>query len=176
MHDLTDLYQITSWSWSQHLIYYKDAYCNKQPLIIDKDSRSTVPTQKSRAWLGIIGNVINPYNVKRMLSAGLPADLVLQTTTGHLNEHYNLGPKLVLDYSGTTFIFLHRPVGYEFACNSPTKWNLLTAADVQRKTTIIHHLPGHSNVASIHRAYGDFVEAHLVIDFVLKMKFHLSTL
>lgn len=43
-----------------------------------------------------------PHNVKRMLSAGLQADSVLKTKTGHLKEFYNLGQKLGHGQFGST--------------------------------------------------------------------------
>ncbi|KAJ0714666.1 putative protein kinase CAMK-CDPK family [Helianthus annuus] len=177
------------WSRSPDLIDYKDEECNK----VDKDPRSPVAVQNAPSPLMIIAkNDTKPspphtapnqdvkrsekdgslqpkvaYNVKRMLSAGLRADSVLKTKTGHLKEYYNLGPKLGHGQFGTTFICIERTTGKEFACKSIAKRKLLTEEDVEdvrREIEIMHHLSGHANVVSIQGAYEDSVAVHLVME------------
>ncbi|GFY97997.1 calmodulin-domain protein kinase cdpk isoform 2 [Actinidia rufa] len=84
-----------------------------------------------------------PYNVKRMSSAGLQANSVLRTKTGHLKEYYNLGRKLGHGQFGTTFLCVEKGTGKEYACKSIAKRKLLTeddVDDVRREIEIMHHL------------------------------------
>ncbi|KAI3822675.1 hypothetical protein L1987_10270 [Smallanthus sonchifolius] len=181
-------------SRSPDLIYYKNEEFNEKPQSIDKDTRSAFPVQETPPRLVIVAktdtkpsqpivpnremnqdvkqskvasNVKKPYNVKRMLSAGLQADSVLKTKTGHLKEYYNLGPKLGHGQFGTTFICIEKTTGKEFACKSIAKRKLLTEEDVEdvrREIEIMHHLSGHPNVVSIQGAYEDSVAVHLVME------------
>ncbi|XP_057506199.1 calcium-dependent protein kinase 26-like [Actinidia eriantha] len=108
-----------------------------------------------------------PYNVKRMSSAGLQANSVLRTKTGHLKEYYNLGRKLGHGQFGTTFLCVEKGTGKEYACKSIAKRKLLTeddVDDVRREIEIMHHLSGHRNVISIKGAYEDAVAVHVVME------------
>lgn len=108
-----------------------------------------------------------PHNVKRMASAGLQADSVLKTKTGHLKEHYNLGEKLGHGQFGTTFLCTEKGTGKKYACKSIAKRKLLTdedVDDVRREIQIMHHLSGHPNVISIKGAYEDSVAVHVVME------------
>ncbi|KAL7596270.1 hypothetical protein Lser_V15G28622 [Lactuca serriola] len=112
-------------------------------------------------------NAKKQNNVKRMLSAGLQADKVLKTKTGHLKEYYNLGQKLGHGQFGTTFLCIEKTTGKEFACKSIAKRKLLTdddVEDVRREIEIMHHLSGNPNVVSIQGAYEDSVAVHLVME------------
>ncbi|KAK9986514.1 hypothetical protein SO802_031465 [Lithocarpus litseifolius] len=108
-----------------------------------------------------------PYNVKRLASAGLRADSVLQTKTGHLKEYYNLGPKLGHGQFGTTFLCVEKGTGRQYACKSIAKRKLLTnedVEDVRREIQIMHHLAGQPNIISIKGAYEDAVAVHVVME------------
>ncbi|KAJ8574165.1 hypothetical protein K7X08_025970 [Anisodus acutangulus] len=108
-----------------------------------------------------------PHNVKRMASAGLQADSVLKTKTGHLKEYYNLGEKLGHGQFGTTFLCIEKGTGKKYACKSIAKRKLLTdedVDDVRREIQIMHHLSGHPNVISIKGAYEDAVAVHVVME------------
>ncbi|KAI3823385.1 hypothetical protein L1987_04820 [Smallanthus sonchifolius] len=182
------------WSRSPDLMYYKNEEFNKQPPLVDKDPKSPIPIQKPPPRLVIVAKndtkpsqpmlsnhemnhdvkqsekvvtVKKAYNVKRMLSAGLQADTVLKTKTGHLKEYYNLGPKLGHGQFGTTFLCVEKTTGKQFACKSIAKRKLLTEEDVEdvrREIEIMHHLSGHPNVVSIQGAYEDSVAVHLVME------------
>ncbi|KAI7728692.1 hypothetical protein M8C21_019063, partial [Ambrosia artemisiifolia] len=184
------------WSRSPDTIDYKNEECNKDPrsavvvqkapsplVIIAKDNTkpSLPPIVSNQETIQdvkqsekdvtsqpkVVSNVKNPYTVKRMLSAGLRADSVLKTKTGHLKEYYNLGPKLGHGQFGTTFICIERTTGKEFACKSIAKRKLLTEEDVEdvrREVEIMHHISGHPNVVSIQGAYEDSVAVHLVME------------
>ncbi|PON98383.1 Calcium dependent protein kinase [Trema orientale] len=107
------------------------------------------------------------HNVKRLASAGLQADSVLQTKTGHLKEYYNLGHKLGNGQFGTTFLCVEKTTGKEYACKSIAKRKLLTkddVDDVRREIQIMHHLAGNSSVVSIKGAYEDAVAVHVVME------------
>lgn len=108
-----------------------------------------------------------PRSVKRLGSAGLRAESVLQTKTGHLKEHYNLGDKLGSGQFGTTFLCVEKGTGKEYACKSIAKRRLLTdddVEDVRREIQIMHHLAGNSDVISIKGAYEDAVAVHVVME------------
>ncbi|CAK9160849.1 unnamed protein product [Ilex paraguariensis] len=107
------------------------------------------------------------HNVKRMSSAGLQAESVLKTKTGHLKEYYNLGRKLGHGQFGTTFLCVEKATGKEYACKSIAKRKLLTkddVDDVRREIEIMHHLSGHPNVITIKGAYEDAVAVHVVME------------
>lgn len=106
-------------------------------------------------------------HVKRISSAGLRADSVLQTKTGHLKEFYKLGRKLGHGQFGTSFLCVEKGTGKEYACKSIAKRKLLTREDVEdvrREIQIMHHLAGSSNVISIKGAYEDPVAVHVVME------------
>nr|GEU98256.1 calcium-dependent protein kinase 26-like [Tanacetum cinerariifolium] len=130
-------------------------------VIVKQKSKSTQQQPK------VTPNVKQAHNVKRMLSAGLQADRVLKTKTGHLKEYYNLGQKLGHGQFGTTFLCTEKTTGKEFACKSIAKRKLITdddVEDVRREIEIMHHLSGHPNVVSIQGAYEDSVAVHLVME------------
>ncbi|KAL5545665.1 hypothetical protein UlMin_005352 [Ulmus minor] len=108
-----------------------------------------------------------PQSIKRLASAGLEAESVLQKKTGHLKEYYNLGRKLGNGQFGTTFLCVEKATGKEYACKSIAKRKLLTlddVDDVRREIQIMHHLAGNSNVISIKGAYEDAVAVHVVME------------
>ncbi|KAF9595433.1 hypothetical protein IFM89_000351 [Coptis chinensis] len=108
-----------------------------------------------------------PPNFKRVQSAGLRAESVLQRKTGNLKEVYSLGRKLGQGQFGTTFYCLEKSTGKEFACKSIAKRKLMTEEDVEdvrREIQIMHHLAGHPNVISITGAYEDPVAVHVVME------------
>ncbi|KAJ0028856.1 hypothetical protein Pint_36207 [Pistacia integerrima] len=108
-----------------------------------------------------------PHNVRRMASAGLRTDSVLQTKTGHLKEYYSLGRKLGHGQFGTTFLVLEKGTGKEYACKSIAKRKLITTDDVddvRREIQIMHHLAGHSSAVTIKGAYEDPVAVHVVME------------
>ncbi|PIA54234.1 hypothetical protein AQUCO_00900644v1 [Aquilegia coerulea] len=106
-------------------------------------------------------------NIKRVQSAGLQTDSVLQRKTGNMKETYSLGRKLGQGQFGTTFYCFEKATGKEFACKSIAKRKLTTQEDVEdvrREIQIMHHLAGHPNVISITGAYEDAVAVHLVME------------
>ncbi|GER44819.1 calcium-dependent protein kinase [Striga asiatica] len=108
-----------------------------------------------------------PHNVKRAMSAGLRADSILRTKTGHLKEHFNLGQKLGHGQFGTTFLCTEKKTGKKYACKSIAKRKLLNQEDledVRREVEIMHHLSGNPSVVSIKGAYEDSVAVHVVME------------
>ncbi|XP_042490913.1 calcium-dependent protein kinase 20-like isoform X3 [Macadamia integrifolia] len=108
-----------------------------------------------------------PTHIKRVSSAGLQADSVLQRKTENLKEKYSLGRKLGQGQFGTTFYCLEKGTGKELACKSIAKRKLTTEEDVEdvrREIQIMHHLAGHPNVIQINGAYEDAVAVHVVME------------
>ncbi|KAL8162060.1 hypothetical protein V2J09_013549 [Rumex salicifolius] len=108
-----------------------------------------------------------PLQFKRVPSAGLQVESVLQKKTGSVKEFYTLGRKLGQGQFGTTFLCIDKETGEEFACKSIAKRKLLTdedVEDVRREIQIMHHLSGNHNVVSIKAAYEDAVAVHLVME------------
>ncbi|KAL9809335.1 putative calcium-dependent protein kinase 1 CAMK-CDPK family [Arabidopsis thaliana] len=108
-----------------------------------------------------------PKHMKRVSSAGLRTESVLQRKTENFKEFYSLGRKLGQGQFGTTFLCVEKTTGKEFACKSIAKRKLLTdedVEDVRREIQIMHHLAGHPNVISIKGAYEDVVAVHLVME------------
>ncbi|KAF7818880.1 calcium-dependent protein kinase 26-like [Senna tora] len=108
-----------------------------------------------------------PHIVKRLESAGLEADSVLQTKTGHLKEFYKLGKKLGHGQFGTSFLCVEKATGKQYACKSIAKRKLLNnedLEDVRREIQIMHHLSGSPNVVSIKGAYEDAIAVHVVME------------
>ncbi|KAK6929009.1 EF-hand domain [Dillenia turbinata] len=108
-----------------------------------------------------------PLHFKRVSSAGLRTESVLQTKTGNIKEFFSLGRKLGQGQFGTTFLCVEKATGKEYACKSIAKRKLLTDEDVQdvrREIQIMHHLAGHPNVISIRGAYEDAVAVHVVME------------
>ncbi|KAL7613405.1 calcium-dependent protein kinase 1 [Lactuca sativa] len=105
--------------------------------------------------------------MKRVSSAGLRTDSVLQRKTGNLKEFFSLGKKLGQGQFGTTFLCIEKASGELYACKSIAKRKLLTdedVEDVRREIQIMHHLAEHRNVISIKGAYEDAVAVHLVME------------
>ncbi|KAJ0526088.1 putative protein kinase CAMK-CDPK family [Helianthus annuus] len=143
---------------SQTVVDFQEAYQD-----VKQSENIVVVKQESK----LSQHVKKPYNVKRMLSAGLQADSVLKTKTGHLKEYYNLGPKLGHGQFGTTFLCIEKTTGKRFACKSIARRKLLIEEDVEDvrwEIEIMHHLSGHPNVVSIQGAYEDSVAVHLVME------------
>ncbi|KAL0900450.1 hypothetical protein Bca101_084411 [Brassica carinata] len=108
-----------------------------------------------------------PKHMRRLSSAGLRTESVLQRKTENFKEFYSLGRKLGQGQFGTTFLCLEKGTGNEYACKSISKRKLLTdedVEDVRREIQIMHHLAGHPNVISIKGAYEDVVAVHLVME------------
>ncbi|KAL1201416.1 Calcium-dependent protein kinase 1 [Cardamine amara subsp. amara] len=108
-----------------------------------------------------------PKHMKRVSSAGLRTESVLQRKTENFKQFYSLGRKLGQGQFGTTFLCVEKTTGKEFACKSIAKRKLLTdedVEDVRREIQIMHHLAGHPNVISIKGAYEDVVAVHLVME------------
>lgn len=108
-----------------------------------------------------------PHNVKKLASAGLKTDSVLQRKTISLKEFYTLGAKLGQGQFGTTFLCVEKATGKEYACKSIMKRKLLTdedVEDVRREIQIMHHLAGSSNVISIKEASEDAVAVHVIME------------
>ncbi|CAL5431869.1 unnamed protein product [Camellia sinensis] len=124
--------------------------------MVKEETKPAQPTRPRKA-----------HNVKRMASAGLQAESLLKTKTGHLKEFYNLGQKLGHGQFGTTFLCVEKATGKKYACKSIAKRKLLTeddVDDVRREIEIMHHLYGHPNVISIKGAYEDAVAVHVVME------------
>ncbi|XP_020888404.1 calcium-dependent protein kinase 2 isoform X1 [Arabidopsis lyrata subsp. lyrata] len=105
--------------------------------------------------------------MRRVSSAGLRTESVLQRKTENFKEFYSLGRKLGQGQFGTTFLCLEKGTGNEYACTSISKRKLLTdedVEDVRREIQIMHHLAGHPNVISIKGAYEDVAAVHLVME------------
>ncbi|KAM0943595.1 putative protein kinase CAMK-CDPK family [Dioscorea sansibarensis] len=108
-----------------------------------------------------------PPRVKRVASAGLQTDSVLQRKTEKLKDIYSLGRKLGQGQFGTTYLCIEKATGKEFACKSIAKRKLVTEEDVEdvrREIQIMHHMAGNPNVISIIGAYEDAVAVHLVME------------
>ncbi|KAK2971316.1 hypothetical protein RJ640_001342 [Escallonia rubra] len=108
-----------------------------------------------------------PPQMKRVLSAGLRTDSVLQTRTGNLKEFFSLGKKLGQGQFGVTFLCVEKATGKEYACKSIAKRKLLTdedVEDVRREIQIMHHLAGNPNVIAIKGAYEDAIAVHVVME------------
>jgi len=106
-------------------------------------------------------------SVKRVSSAGLRVDSVLQRETDNFKEFFTLGRKLGQGQFGTTFLCVEKATGQEYACKSIAKRKLVTdddVEDVRREIQIMHHLAGHPNVISIKGAYEDAMAVHVVME------------
>ncbi|XP_050210077.1 calcium-dependent protein kinase 1-like [Mercurialis annua] len=136
-----------------------------------KEPESPLPVQSSppQAQQVVIEKEgsVKAKKMKRVCSAGLKVDSVLQTQTGNLKELYSLGKKLGQGQFGTTFLCVEKGTGKEYACKSIAKRKLLTdedVEDVRREIQIMHHLAGHPNVISIKGAYEDVAAIHVVME------------
>ncbi|KAM7467775.1 hypothetical protein LguiB_015337 [Lonicera macranthoides] len=108
-----------------------------------------------------------PPQLKRVLSAGLRTDSVLQTKTGNLKEFFTLGKKLGQGQFGTTFLCVEKASGKKYACKSIAKRKLVAeddVEDVRREIQIMHHLAGNPNVIAIKGAYEDAIAVHVVME------------
>lgn len=108
-----------------------------------------------------------PHQIKRVESAGLQVDSVLQRKTGSLKDVYTLGRKLGQGQFGTTYFCVDKVTGKECACKSIAKRKLVMQEDVEdvrKEIQIMHHLAGHPNVISILGAYEDAVAVHVVME------------
>ncbi|KAL0344861.1 UNVERIFIED_CONTAM: Calcium-dependent protein kinase [Sesamum radiatum] len=108
-----------------------------------------------------------PSHMKRISSAGLQVESVLQRKTGNLKDIYTLGKKLGQGQFGTTFLCVEKATHQEFACKTIAKRKLTTEEDVEdvrREIQIMHHLAGHPNVISIVGAYEDAVAVHVIME------------
>ncbi|KAJ1392758.1 Serine/threonine-protein kinase, active site [Sesbania bispinosa] len=100
-------------------------------------------------------------------TAGLQAESVLLTKSGHFKEYYNLGLELGKGQYGTTSLCLEKATGKKYACKSIPKVKLVRhddVEDVRREIQIMHHLAGSPNVISIKGAYEDAVAVHVVME------------
>lgn len=105
--------------------------------------------------------------MKRVSSAGLQVESVLQRKTENMKEKFTLGRKLGQGQFGTTFLCVEKGSNKEFACKTIAKRKLTTPEDVEdvrREIQIMHHLAGHPNVISIVGAYEDAVAVHVVME------------
>ncbi|XP_042050077.1 calcium-dependent protein kinase 20-like [Salvia splendens] len=108
-----------------------------------------------------------PAHIKRVSSAGLQVESVLQRKTENMKEKFTLGRKLGQGQFGTTFLCIEKGTNKEFACKTIAKRKLTTPEDVEdvrREIQIMHHLAGHPNVISIVGAFEDAVAVHVVME------------
>ncbi|KAI4348853.1 hypothetical protein L6164_009523 [Bauhinia variegata] len=135
--------------------------------IWDKEMARPAPRTKQENRPAVPAKPKLTHNFKRLATAGLQAESVLQTKTGHLKEYYNLGKKLGNGQFGTIFLCVEKETGKQYACKSIAKRKLLTdddVEDVRREIQIMHHLSGSQDVISIKGAYEDPVAVHLVME------------
>ncbi|WOG98234.1 hypothetical protein DCAR_0417575 [Daucus carota subsp. sativus] len=110
---------------------------------------------------------VKDKNMKRMTSAGLQVESVLQRKTGNLKEDYSIGKKLGQGQFGTTYLCVEKKSKKEFACKSIAKRKLVTKEDVEdvrREIQIMHHMAGNPHVVSIVAAYEDAVAVYLMME------------
>ncbi|KAJ4869843.1 Calcium-dependent protein kinase 2 [Raphanus sativus] len=142
----------------------------KQEVVLQVDktkSEATKPDAKSETNPEKKPEPNKPKHMRRVSSAGLRTESVLQRKTENFKEFYSLGRKLGQGQFGTTFLCVEKGTGNEYACKSISKRKLLTdedVEDVRREIQIMHHLAGHPNVISIKGAYEDVVAVHLVME------------
>lgn len=138
-----------------------------EPMKHKEEEKTSVHKKQESPRPAVHAKPKKPHNVKRLSSAGLRAESVLRTKTGHLKEYYNLGHKLGNGQFGTTFLCVEKGTGKEYACKSIAKRKLITSEDVEdvrREIQIMHHLAGHSNAVLIKGAYEDSVAVHVVME------------
>ncbi|CAN7010450.1 unnamed protein product [Brassica rapa subsp. trilocularis] len=137
----------------------------KQEVVVQVET--TKPETKSEIKPETKPDPNKPKHMRRVSSAGLRTESVLQRKTENFKEFYSLGRKLGQGQFGTTFLCVEKGTGKEYACKSISKRKLLTdedVEDVRREIQIMHHLAGHPNVISIKGAYEDVVAVHLVME------------
>lgn len=130
-----------------------------EPVTISEEKKEVKPVEPAKPK--------KPHHIKRVSSAGLQIDSVLQRRTENLKEIYSLGRKLGQGQFGTTYLCIEKAMGKEYACKSIAKRKLTTEEDVEdvrREIQIMHHLAGHPNVISIMGAYEDGVAVHVVME------------
>ncbi|XP_074370730.1 calcium-dependent protein kinase 20-like isoform X1 [Apium graveolens] len=135
----------------------KAGVANKHVKIVEEDSASK-PSATDDA---------KNRNMKRMASAGLQVDSVLQRKTGNLKDFYGIGKKLGQGQFGTTYLCVEKSSKKEFACKAIAKRKLVTKEDVEdvrREIQIMHHVAGHPNVISIVAAYEDAVAVYVIME------------
>ncbi|CAN4106918.1 unnamed protein product [Withania somnifera] len=124
----------------------------KQLTMPKSEPKEVEPVKKEEGPL----NPKKPVEMKRVGSAGLRTDSILQKKTGNLKE-------TIWNYVQ----MCRKATGKEYACKSIAKRKLLTdddVEDVRREIQIMHHLAGHPNVISIKGAYEDAVAVHVVME------------
>ncbi|XP_010552889.1 PREDICTED: calcium-dependent protein kinase 1 [Tarenaya hassleriana] len=138
-----------------------------QPETNSETKPETKPEAKPEAKPDTPAKPKKPKHMKRVSSAGLRTESVLQRKTENFKEFYSLGRKLGQGQFGTTFLCVEKATGKEYACKSIAKRKLLTEEDVEdvrREIQIMHHLAGNPNVISIKGAYEDALAVHLVME------------
>ncbi|KAK6228462.1 hypothetical protein SCA6_000802 [Theobroma cacao] len=139
---------------------------NKPPEQVTMPKPETKPENKPETNPEKPSKPKSPH-MKRVSSAGLRTESVLQRKTGNFKEYYSLGRKLGQGQFGTTFLCVEKATGKEYACKSIAKRKLVTdddVEDVRREIQIMHHLAGHPNVISIKGAYEDAVAVHVLME------------
>ncbi|XP_051132338.1 calcium-dependent protein kinase 20-like [Andrographis paniculata] len=142
-----------------------DVQCAPPKVKISSDEEKPVKADNNKPTEEAKQN--NPNNFKRVASAGLQIDSVLQRKTENLKEKYIVGKKLGQGQFGTTFLCLDKATNMEFACKTIAKRKLTTfedVEDVRREIQIMHHLAEHPNVISIVGAYEDVVAVYVVME------------
>ncbi|XP_071738908.1 calcium-dependent protein kinase 26-like [Rutidosis leptorrhynchoides] len=100
-------------------------------------------------------------------AGGVGFQTILQTKTGNMKEHYQLGILLGQGQFGTTFLCVEKSTGKEYACKTIAKRKLVEQEDVddvRREIQIMHHMAGHPNIISIVDAYEDAVSVYLIME------------
>ncbi|GAA0156134.1 non-receptor serine/threonine protein kinase [Lithospermum erythrorhizon] len=108
-----------------------------------------------------------PENAKRIVSAGLQNEYVLEKKRVRVKEHFNLGMKLGDGQYGTTYYCVEKATGKEYACKSISKKKLVTQEEIElvrREIEIIHHLSENPNVISIKDSYEDSESVHIIME------------
>lgn len=127
--------------------------------IKEDNADSTKPTKETKE---------NKSSVfKRVASAGLQVESVLQRKTENMKEKYDIGKSLGQGQFGITYLCLEKDTNNEFACKTIAKRKLTTPEDVEdvrKEIQIMHHLAGHPNIINIVGAYEDAVAVHLVME------------
>ena len=91
---------------------------------------------------------------------------VLGKPTENVSSLYVLGRVLGKGQFGTTRLAEERSTGRQLACKSIPKRKLTTpddVEDVRREVQIMHHLKGYPHVVTLHGAYEDKHNVHLVM-------------
>ncbi|KAL5999384.1 Mitogen-activated protein kinase cpk1 [Asimina triloba] len=140
---------------------------NDQPLAVHRHKQQAPEPAKMVVESPKKSSKKKGQQFKRVSSAGLQIDSVLQRKTGNFKELYSMGRKLGQGQFGTTYLCLEKETGNEFACKLILKRKLTMEEDVEdvrREIQIMHHLAGHPNVISIKGAYEDAVAVYVVME------------